>query len=122
MKLDIPIPAPDFNPTAQVLSFQQAKDYCVMLFTLHSNYSEGTAPVTSDDLLVILDSGCTCTISFNKQDFIGPICPVQFIKLKGIASGLQVKGIGTVNWTFLSDDGSRVPITLTCLYVPASTS
>ena len=63
-----------------------------------------------------------CAISFDKQDFIGPISPVQLIELKGIASGLQVKGIGTVNWKFLSDDGSRVPISLTCLYVPASTS
>ena len=93
MKLEIPIPAPDFNPTAQVLSFQQAKDYRAMLFALHSDYSEGTAPVTSDDLLVILDSGCTCAISFDKQDFIGPIHPVQLIELKGIASGYKSKAL-----------------------------
>ena len=93
-----------------------------MLFTLHTDYSEGTAPVPSDDLLVVLDSGCTCTISFDKHDFVGPIHPVQFIKLKGITSSLQVEGIGTVNWTFLSDNGSHVTISLTCLYVPAASS
>ena len=121
-KMDIPIPAPDFNPSAQVLSFQQAKDYRVMLFALHTNYSEGTAPVTLDDLLVVLDSGCTCAISFDKQDFVGLIHPVQFVELKGITSGLQVKGIGTVDWTFLSNNGPHVPISLTCLYVLAATS
>ena len=56
-KLDIPLPAPDYNPSAQALPFQQAKDYWAMLFALHTDYSKGTAPVTSDDLLVILDSG-----------------------------------------------------------------
>ena len=64
-KTDIPLPAPDYNPSAQALPFQQAKEYQAMLFTLHTNYSEGTVPITSDDLLVVLDSGCTCTISFD---------------------------------------------------------
>ena len=81
-----------------------------MLFALHTDYSEGTAPVTLDDLLIVLDSGCTCTISFDKHDFVGPIHSVKFVELKGIASGLQVEGIGTVNWTFLSDNGSHVTV------------
>ena len=94
-----------------------------MLFALHTNYSEGTVPVTSDDLLVVLDSGCTCTINFDQHDFVGPICPVKLIELKGIiASGLQVEGIGTVNWMFLNDNGSCVTVLLTGLYVPAAAS
>ena len=120
--MDIPLPAPDYNPSAQALPFQQAKEYQAMLFALHTDYSKGTAPVTSDDLLVVLDSGCTCAISFDKHDFVGPIHPVQFVELKGIASSLQVEGIGTVNWMFLSDDGSHITILLTCLYVPAASS
>ena len=72
-KEDIPIPAPDFNPSATSLSFHQAKDVCTMLFALHNDFSEGTTAITSDDFMVVLDSGCTCAISFNKDNFVGPI-------------------------------------------------
>ena len=121
-KTDTPLPAPDYNSTAQVLPFWQAQVYQAMLFALHTNYSEGTAPVTSDDLHVVLDSGCTCAISFDWHDFVGLICLVQFVELKGITSRLQVEGIRTVNWMFLNDDGSCVTILLTCLYVLAAPS
>ena len=93
-----------------------------MLFALHTYYSEKTAPVTSNDLLVVLDSGCTCAISFDQHDFVGSICLAQFIKLEGIASGLQVKGIGTANWMLLNDNGTHVTVSLTCLYVLAASS
>ena len=76
-----------------------------MLFVLHSNFSKGTVPITSDDFMVVLNSGCTCAISFNKSDFISPIHPVQFIGLKGIASGLYIQGVGQVQWTFLNEQG-----------------
>jgi hypothetical protein len=89
-----------------------------MLFALHTDFSEGTAPVTSDDLLVVLDSGCTCAITFDKSDFVGPIRPVQNVELKGISSGLQVAGVGQVHWTFLNEFGHRATMQLTCLYVP----
>ena len=119
-KTDIPIPVPDFNPTAQVLPFWQAQEYCAMLFALHTNYSKGMAPVTSNDLLVVLNFSCTCAISFDWHDFVGLICPVQFIKLKRISSGLQVEGTRTVNWMFLNDNGTHVTVSLMCLYVPAA--
>ena len=61
-----------------------------MLFALHNDFSEGTAAITSDDFMVVLDSGCTCAISFNKKDFVDSICPVQFVELKGIASSLSI--------------------------------
>ena len=93
-----------------------------MLFALHSDYSEGTAPLTSDDLLVVLDSGCTCAITFDKSDFIGTIRPVQNVELQGISSGLQVKGVGQVAWTFLDQFGERTTVKLTCLYVPDATT
>ena len=88
-----------------------------MLFMLHNDFSEGTTAITSDDFMVILNSGCTCAISFNKHDFVGPICPVQFIELKGIASGLSVQGVGQVQWTFLNEQGQHICLQITCLYV-----
>jgi hypothetical protein len=93
-----------------------------MLFTLHSNFAEGTTPIMSDDMLVVLDSGCTCAITFDKSDFIGPIRPVQDVELMGISSGLKVAGVGQVIWTFLDENLHRVQIPLTCLYVPEATT
>ena len=117
-KEDIPIPAPDFNPSATSLPFHQAKEVHALLFTLHNDFSEGTANITSDDFMVVLDSGCTCAISFDKKDFVGSICPVQFVELKGIASGLHVQGVSQVHWTFLNEHSQCVTLPITCLYVP----
>ena len=68
---EIPILAPDYNKFARLFPYQQAAELCAMLFALHSNFDKGTAPITSDDMLVVLDSGCTCAIMFDKDDFVG---------------------------------------------------
>jgi hypothetical protein len=94
LKTSIPILTPVFNDSTSPLPPHQAAKLRAMLFALHSDYSEGTVPLTSDDLLVVLDSGCTCAITFNKSDFIDTIRPVQNVELQGISSGLQVKGVG----------------------------
>jgi hypothetical protein len=117
-KLDIPVLAPNVNHYAHPLHHSQATEIHAMLFTLHSDFAEGTTPITSDDMLVILDSGCTCAITFDKSDFIGPIHPVQDVELMGISSGLKVAGVGQVIWTFLDENLHRVQIPLTCLYIP----
>jgi hypothetical protein len=111
-----------FNQHANSLPYHQAAEIRAMLFALHSDFAEGTAPLTSDDMLVVLDSGCTWAISFDKSDFVGPIRPVQKVELQGISSGLQVKGIGQVQWTFLNEFGHRTNVLLTCLYVPDATA
>ena len=89
-----------------------------MLFALHNDFSKGTAAITSNDFMVILDSGCTCAISFDKKDFVDSIRPIQFVELKGIASGLSIQGVGQVHWTFLNEQGQCVTLPITCLYVP----
>jgi hypothetical protein len=89
-KADIPILAPVLNQNAHPLPPCHTAEIRAMLFALQSDFSEGTAPITSNDMLVILDSSCTCAISFDKNDFVGPICQVQNVQLQGISSGLQV--------------------------------
>jgi hypothetical protein len=53
-KAQIPILAPDYNKYTRVLPSWQAEDIHAMLFALHTDFSKGTAPVTSDGLLVVL--------------------------------------------------------------------
>jgi len=81
-----------------------------------------------DDLLsicisLILDTGASISISPSTSDFIGPIRNVQLATLQGIASGLSIEGIGTVQYTVLVDDGTEhilnIPRTL---YIPACPS
>ena len=51
---------------------------------------------------VIWDTGATRSISGYASDFVGPIlAPSAPLRLGGIASGLDVAGIGTVKWIFV---------------------
>jgi hypothetical protein len=77
---------------------KHAAELRAMLFALQSDFAEGTAPLT-----FVLDSGCTCAVTFDKTDFVGPIRPVQQVKLQGISSGLRVDGVGQVQWPFLNN-------------------
>ena len=117
-KQDIPIPAPDYNLSATSIPFHQSKDMLALLSVLHNEFSKGMATITSDDFMVVLDSGCRYMISFDKNDFVSCIRPVQFVEFKGIASGLCIQGIGQLQWTFLNEQGEWVCIQITCLYVP----
>ena len=78
-------------------------------FTLHQN-----------TFSVIWDTGATQSISGYASDFVGPIlAPSAPLRLGGIASGLDVAGIGTVKWIFVSDDGRLLTLNLQAYYVPA---
>jgi hypothetical protein len=82
-KMDIPLLASVLNRHAHPLPPCHAAEIRAMLFDLQLDFSEGTAPITSNDMLVILDSGCTCAISFDKNDFVGPTHPGQNVQLQG---------------------------------------
>jgi hypothetical protein len=75
--------------------------------------------VTSDDLLIILDSGCSIAITPDIGAFIDGTYLPQEHGIKGIGSGLNSPGIGEVDWKFLDINGKTVMIRLTCLHVPA---
>ena len=58
-------------------------------------------------------------VSAYSTDFVGPILQLFIpLHLGGIASGLTVAGIGTVQWTFLSDSGRLLKLHFTAYYVP----
>jgi hypothetical protein len=63
-------------------------------------------------ITLLFDTGASISCTFSKHDFVTPIKPVQQTQLKGIASGLDKKGIGTVTCTIASDSGISLPITM----------
>ncbi len=74
---------------------------------------------TPDKLHFVIDTGASITITNSKEDFVSIISPVQPTKLQGIASGLDVKGVGEADYSFQTDDGALTTILLKgVLYVP----
>jgi hypothetical protein len=85
-----------------------------------SAFPETFLPTT---IMLIVDTGASISISNDKADFLELPTPVQPTLLQGIASGLTVQGIGTVQYTFTADTGSDVTVQLpNTLFVPACAS
>ena len=69
---------------------------------------------------IILDTGASSSVTFEKGDFIdGEVRPpTEKMKIDGIASSLDVDGIGTLRWTVFDDAGKARVIQVEGLYVP----
>jgi len=112
----IPIMANHFEPlfTSPIPSTTY-RGLC-LLAAQPSGFPEAFLPTT---VMLIVDTGASISITPSLSDFVSPPTPVQPTFLKGIASGLQVRGIGTVSYTFQSDDDTSVTALLpNTLYVP----
>jgi len=70
-------------------------------------------------VMLIVDTGASVSIMPDAADFVEPPKSVQPTILQGIASDLQVKGIGTMLYIFIDEEGTEVTILLPhTLYVP----
>ena len=68
---------------------------------------------------LICDGGASKCISHDLKDFIGPITPLHDVRLKGIDGSLPIKGVGTVKWNILDDEGNVHSFKIQhTLYVP----
>jgi hypothetical protein len=68
---------------------------------------------------VIFDTGASLGITFDREDFDGPLTiPDGDLRLGGMAQGLKIEGVGPVNWTLTNTDGSELTIRSQCYYVP----
>jgi len=69
--------------------------------------------------MFIIDTRASISITNDAKDFISSVRSVQPTLLKGIASSLEVKGIGSARYTFMLLDGTHNTVTLrNVLYVP----
>jgi hypothetical protein len=72
----------------------------------------------SNDKPICVDTGASCCISNDRQDFLTFALSTSTI-LQGIGSGLSISGTGTIKWTILDDSGDEVTLHLhNGLYVP----
>ena len=73
----------------------------------------------SDGFDVIVDTGASQSVSFDKKDFVdGEIEPLSGVSMSGIASSLEVKGVGTIKWVVYDDSGQTRTIQTRGYYIP----
>ena len=83
---------------------------------LHNKLKTGKASFE-----VVWDSGASHCITNDQNKFTGPIRSAGIVKkLTGLASGLDIKGVGTVSWSFHDRLGNLRTLQLPAYYVPKS--
>lgn len=99
------------------------KECLLQLAAFEATYYNNITPISPDMVPLVIDTGASITVTPYSTDFISPIRPIQSVEIKGIASGLQVKGYGDVRYSFHNDAGELQSLTLqNCLYVPHCTA
>ena len=73
----------------------------------------------SDTFTVVWDSGASMCVTFDKEDFVGPIQPLPSKStINGIANNLRIEGKGTVSWPILDTNGNLRDLKLPAYYIP----
>lgn len=95
------------------------KEKLIQLAVFQATFQDAPTPMTPDMYPIIIDTGASISLSPYASDFTTDLKPVQNMTIKGIASGLPVRGIGTLRYTITTDDGvSRMLLLQDCLYIP----
>jgi len=72
-----------------------------------------------DTFTIIWDSGASNCISFDRNDFVGPLQPVEGNAIcKGITNGLRIEGVGHVLWSVLDTSGQLRHLKLPAYFIP----
>jgi transposase InsO family protein len=99
------------------------KLHLLQIAAFEATYADNKTPISPDCFPLIIDTGASISVTPYRTDFISDIHPVQSLEIQGIASGLTVKGAGTVTYSYYNDAGALQTITLKhCLYVPQCTA
>lgn len=118
----LPRIVPTYTPQSTVTS-QENKAALLLLSAFEATYHGSITPISPDMVPPVIDTGASITVTPYKTDFVTPICPVQHVEIKGIASGLQVSGFSNVSYSFINDNGgTQTMVIKDCLYVPQCTA
>lgn len=74
----------------------------------------------ADVVDIILDTGCTISITPDKRDFV-TYKPARVSHVQTVKNGpTALVGTGIVRWTLISEDGQQMDLLIPCHHVPAS--
>jgi hypothetical protein len=114
----IPRIIPTYTPLVDSIPIQN-KEKLLLLAAFEAAYHLSLTPFTPDMVPIVIDTGASVTVTPYATDFTSLIKPVQSVEVKGIASGLQVRGYGDISYQFQNDNGDTQQMILrNCLYVP----
>jgi Zinc knuckle/GAG-pre-integrase domain len=90
---------------------------------IHDEYlsGKGRPPTRKESQLpVIWDSGASVCVSFDRNDFVGPIQPLANpSRLRGFfRNGPRIRGVGHVAWSFENTNDNLRTLKLPAMYVP----
>jgi len=77
-----------------------------------------SVPMPRALLMGVIDSGATMTAIGNRDEFVTFSDVTNNFVLKGIAKGLQIQGVGTVEYTIQDDANNDVTLRLKAYWVP----
>jgi hypothetical protein len=89
----IPRIPPIYPPPIPEIGIDHKKTL-LLLAAVEATYHNNITPISPDMHPLVIDTGASITVTPYLTDFISPLKPVQSIEIKGIASGLMVKGYG----------------------------
>ena len=75
-----------------------------LLFAFASGLGHKCVQFDTDSVPIVVDTGASESISMHRDDFVH-YEPVKNVNVRGIASGLQVQGVGTIRWVVKNDQG-----------------
>ena len=105
-KSTIPISPPkQYKPEVELTDLENRQ---LKVFISALNATANGLGVTPDEVMLVLDSGASCTLTSSMDYFIGPVKRVQNTTISGTASGLEIKGTGTVEYRLRYDSGNCV--------------
>ena len=72
-----------------------------------------------DTFVIIWDSGCSISVSPDRDDFVGPLTkPPNKSSIQGISNSLKIQGIGHVRWSVLDTKGKLRHLKLPAHFIP----
>jgi hypothetical protein len=108
-----------YEPMMHELTAFTAATLRAKMLAYEAAYDGMKTPFTPNEAHIVVDTGASISITNCKSDFTTAVDPVQPATLKGFASGLTIEGIGSVQYSFLTDDGTMQDVILrNVLYVP----
>ena len=70
------------------------------------------------DIPLIFDTGCSCSITPRKSDFVSKIIPVNNKEMQGIGHKIKIEGKGWVEWDIIDENNMIARVRTQAYYAP----
>ncbi len=104
-----------------IATLRKAGDYGIPINIRDRQAQQAYLVTRHGDVPIVLDSGCSTSITPFKEDFIGEISPQPKAEMHGLTDSVTVKGVGMVEWPVRDVFGRSATIRTCAYYIPEAT-